>query len=105
MAVPATIKAQVQAVSDAFDAATPLASATRTALFGLKQSSVTLVATIDAAIAADNAPIDGFTQPADPNAGPAAVTALLSTMQEQSSLCELRGLIGRVASNFAQQVY
>jgi hypothetical protein len=105
MAVPSAIAAQIAALSTQFDAATPMASATRAEVYGLQQASSALVGVLDAAISADNAPIDGFTEPTDPNAVPASVLSLLSTMQEQSSLCEARGLIGRVASNLAQQVY
>lgn len=105
MAVPPAIAAQVAALSTAFNAATPMASATRAQVYGLQQQSTALVGAIDAAISADDAPIDGFTEPMDPNAVPGAVLGLLDTMQEQASLTEMRGLIGRVASNFAQQVY
>jgi hypothetical protein len=105
MAVPSAINAQTVALQTAYQAAQPLATASKAQIYGLQQGSVALVQAVDIAILADTPSIDGFAQPVNVQALPGAVTGLLSTMQEQASLTELRGYVGRVASNLAQQVY
>lgn len=98
MSAPAVTKG-VAGLQAAFAVARPLAQAPPLVFAGVRDAARDLVATIDVAVLEADAAINDFTLPAPIPAMPAALRALLAQCAEDSALCDLRGLIGRVRTN------
>ena len=102
MAIPATIQAEIAAITAAFQAATPLKQAPRAAVTALQINAAQIVADVDSALAGAAGALDTFAAPLMPADIAAGVNALLTASQNQTDLADLRGLAGRVASNLDQ---
>ena len=104
MPIPAQITTDLNNLSTAFNAATPVATAGKVVVIGLQQQADALVSEIDASENLLNAAIDGFVEPTNLPSVAAAVVNHLQNVVDQSNLAEMRGLVGRVASNLNQVV-
>ena len=96
MAIPATIQAEIAAITAAFQAATPLKQAPRAAVTALQINAAQIVADVDSALAGAAGALDTFAAPLMPADIAAGVSALLTASQNQTDLADLRGLAGRV---------
>lgn len=102
MTIPASIQAEIAAITTAFQAASPLKQAPRAAVRALQINAAQIVADVDISLAASAGALDAFSAPVMPDAIAAGVSALLTASQNQTDLADLRGLAGRVASNLNQ---
>ena len=103
MAIPVTITNQLADLQTAFDAASPIdTAATRSQILGLQFRAAQLVAACDATLPAAAGALDTATVPDMPTDMVKTVLALLQSAQDQTVLAEVRGLIGRAASNLDQ---
>ena len=102
MAIPASIQAQIAALSTAFNAATPLAGAPRASVKALQVNAGALVAAVDSALLSAAGALDTFAPASDVSATVDELAALLVAAQNQSDLAALRGVVGRIASNLDQ---
>jgi hypothetical protein len=101
MPFPVTIQTEVSALSAAITAATPLENASNLIITALSTQATTLVNDIDTALSAAAGNLDTFTAP---TMAPAMVLTFLSAVdaaETQTSLCDLAGVAGRIASNLA----
>lgn len=99
MSSSAAVRASLAGLQAAFAAAEPLAQAPPLVYAGVRDKARDLVATLDAAVHASDAVIDAFTLPVSIPAMPAALLALHQQCAAESTLCNLRGVIGRVRTN------
>lgn len=101
MAVPANIAALVSSLNGAIGAAAPLADAQPSTLTVLATQAETLATTIESELSGSDEALDGWLAGSTPVSMIAGVQAALSAADEQLSLADLSGYIGRVAANLA----
>lgn len=102
MTVPAAITSELAALQAQVAAAAPLTSASAATVLALQLNAAQLVTDVDAALAGAAGQLDTWIAPADPDQIVAGVTALVDSVEDQSSLADTRGLVGRVAANLEQ---
>ena len=102
MPISADLQAKVAALNTAFLAASPVEQSPRAAVTALQINAAHLVSDVDSALAGAAGGLDAFAAPSDPVAIATGLSGLLTASQNQTDLADLRGLIGRVASNLAQ---
>ena len=102
MAIPTVLQAEIIALNTAFLAASPLEQAPRAAITALQINAAQLVTDINTALAGASGALDTFSASTDPAVTAVGFAGLLTASQNQSDLSDLRGLIGRVASNMDQ---
>lgn len=102
--IPAAVSTALTSFQTAVAAYKPIASATPYQVAVLVQQGQAVVALIDEALAAAGAPLDA----ADPSGHPLALIAdlegRLAAVDDQITLSDLRGFVGRAVFNLAQGV-
>ena len=102
MPIPANIIADLQDLSAEYAAAAPLTIAASTTIQALAIEAASVVSDLDAAIPAAAGALDGFAPTGKAPAIATAVLGLLDASTTQSSLTDIRGIVGRMASNLNQ---
>lgn len=102
MTIPASILGDLEALNTAYVAAAPLANATPQTIQLLALQADAVVADLDAAVGPAAGGLDAFVAPVMPAPLANAVLAVLDESTTQCALTDIRGVIGRLASNLAQ---
>lgn len=102
MALPANITTDLTNLSAAYTAASPLSSASANTILALAEQAENVVTDIDVAVLANASGLDNWTAPVFVSQLPATILATLDLAQTQTALADIRGFVGRVASNLAQ---
>lgn len=104
MAIPQSIVGELQFLQNQLKNSQPLTDQTNATIIALQLNAASLVVDLD--IAENNAAgqLDTWVQPQDPFALITSFDNLLISAQDQTSICDIRSLIGRVASNLDQLV-
>lgn len=102
MTIPVGLEARVAALATAVTAAAPLASASRILVSVLQQQGAAALSDIETALAASAGNLDA----GDPTGFPGDLVndllALSSASDDQTTLADMRGLVGRAMFNLAQ---
>jgi hypothetical protein len=104
MSVPATITAELTALQAQVTAAAPLASAAPATIAAIQLNAEQLVSDIGSALTTAAGALDTWTTPTDPNAIAAGIEALKCSAEDQATLANMAGYVGRATKNLDQLV-
>lgn len=102
MTLPANISSEISVLQTQVTANAPLASAPRAAILAMQLNADELVADTDTALVAAAGALDTWQAPTDPAAIICGILGLEADAENQTSLADCRGVVGRVASNLNQ---
>lgn len=100
--IPASITASLAAFQAAALAAQPYASASPLQMAALVTQGVGLLGDLDIALTAAGGPLDDATSPVDPAAMIARVLNADIAATDTTTLCDLRGYLGRAVLNLSR---
>lgn len=102
MSIPANIVSELQFLEAQVAANKPLVNATPATKEAMKLNAAQLVSDIQTALTASPSILDTWIAATDPAAIVIGFDVMVTTAQDQSTLSQLRGVVGRAASNLDQ---
>jgi hypothetical protein len=102
--IPQSIIGSLQFLQNQYNNAQPLTDQSRPTIVALQLNADNLIVNLDLAEIVAAGQLDTWTSSTDPFSLIASLQGLLVSAQDQTSICDIRSFIGRVASNLDQLV-
>ena len=102
MTVPANITTELASLQAQIASAAPLANASRATVIAIQLNAAQLTSDLEAAETATAGLLDSWSTPADPTLIASGILGLLESSQDQSSVVNMRGYVGRATTNLDQ---
>jgi len=104
MTIPANITSELTALQAQLAAAEPLSTASSPTIVALQLNTENFLDDVGAALDAASGTLDTWTAPVDPVSIVNGVLGLLSSAQDQNTLANIQGYVGRANANIDQLV-